>query len=311
MPVSLIINPRAAGGAAARHLPHILRALDHAQLRYEVLHTERRGDATRLAIQARETGASVIGVIGGDGTLSEVSQAYIDANGRPLAGPPLALLPAGTGGDFSRMLAPDEPTSLRRALARLIKGNTREIDLGVLTLTGPNGESVRRAFINIASFGISGEIDETVSRGPKWIGGKAAFFVATVSSMLSYRNIPVEVTLDGEPWYRGPTFVTAIANGRFFGGGMQIAPSAELDDGLFDVVCLADLDRSTALSLSAKVYRGGHIGARGIETRQARRVEARTLRATDRVLLDVDGETPGYLPLVAELLPKALKVVVD
>jgi YegS/Rv2252/BmrU family lipid kinase len=311
MRISIIVNPRAGAGAASRQLPVLCRALDAAKIVYEVFSTAGRGDATRLASRARDAGSTLIAVIGGDGTLSEVSQAYIDDRGQAIAGPSVALLSAGTGGDFGRLMGGTEPTSLPRSIQRLIEGRTRAIDLGVLTLHDRAGKPLHRAFVNVASVGISGDIDARVERGPKWLGGKAAFFIGTMTATLGYRNVPVEVKLDGESWYRGPTYVTAIANGQFFGGGMQIAPQAAPDDGLLDVVCLGDLSRTAAVSLSAKIYRGAHLGTPGIQHQQARRVEVHALRASDQVLVDVDGETPGYLPLVAEIIPGAWRLVVD
>jgi diacylglycerol kinase (ATP) len=311
MRISIIVNPLAGAGLASRQLPLLCRALDTAKVPYDVLSTTRRGDGTRLAHDARAARATLIVVVGGDGTLSEVSQAYIGDGGQAIAGPAVALLSAGTGGDFARVLASAERGNLARAAARLVRGHTRPVDLGVLTLHDRAGAPLRRAFINVASVGISGNIDERVSQGPKWLGGKAAFYLATITATLAYRNVPVEVKLDGASWYRGPTYVTAIANGQFFGGGMQIAPDAAPDDGLFDVICLGDLSRSAAVSLSAKIYRGAHLGTPGIQSGRARRVEVSALRASDQVLVDVDGETPGYLPLVAEIIPGAWQMVVD
>jgi diacylglycerol kinase (ATP) len=311
MRISIIINPRAGSGLSSRQLPVLCRALDAAKVAYDVLSTTCRGDATRLAKEARDRGATRIAVLGGDGTLSEVSQAYIGDTGQAIAGPTVALLSAGTGGDFGRLLGGATPGDLPRAIERLLYGRARPIDLGLLTLQDGAGRPLHRAFINIASVGISGDIDQRVERGPKWLGGKAAFFLSSLGATLGYRNVPVEVKLDGESWYRGPTYVTAIANGQFFGGGMQVAPHAAPDDGLFDVVCLGDLSRSAAVSLSAKIYRGAHLGAPGIQSRQARRVEVSALRPGERVLIDVDGETPGYLPMVAQIIPQAWQMLVD
>jgi YegS/Rv2252/BmrU family lipid kinase len=311
MRIFIIINPRAGAGSAGRQLPALRRALDSARIDHEVLETSRRGDATRLALQARESGATHIAVVGGDGTLSEVSQAYIDDQGQAVAGPPLALISAGTGGDFARLIAAGRRDDLGRTVQRFVAGHTRALDLGVLTLHDREGAPLHRAFINVASVGISSDIDERVERGPKWLGGKAAFYLATLTATVGYRNVPVELRLDGKAWYSGPTYVTAIANGQFFGGGMQIAPGAEPDDGWLDVVCLGDLSRSAAVSLSAKIYDGAHLGTPGIQNSRARHVEVHALSPSDRVLVDVDGETPGYLPLSARLIPGAWQILVD
>ena len=311
MRIFIIINPRAGAGSAGRQLPALRRAFESAQIDHEVMTTSSRGDASRLARRARESGATHIAVVGGDGTLSEVSQAYIDDRGQAVAGPTLVLISAGTGGDFARLMANGQRDDPARVLQRLAAGRTRALDLGVLTLHDRAGAPLQRAFINVASVGISSDIDGRVEHGPKWLGGKAAFYLATISATLGYRNVPVELKLDGESWYRGPTYVTAIANGQYFGGGMQIAPDAAPDDGWLDVVCLGDLSRSAAVSLSAKIYSGAHLGTPGIQSRRARHVEVHALRPSDSVLVDVDGETPGYLPLSARIIPGAWQMVVD
>jgi diacylglycerol kinase (ATP) len=310
MRISLVVNPRAGSGRAARELAALKRGLDASGQRYDVLETSRRGEATILARRAIEGGADVLGVLGGDGTLNEVSQAYIDTEGAPRPGPPLALVPCGTGGDFPKSCA-FARDGIQGALERIGRGRTRPLDLGVITLTGGDGEPLHRAFVNIASVGISGEVDERVERGPKWLGGKAAFLLGTVTAALGYRNVPVEIDVDGAPWHRGKVLIAAIANGRYLGGGMHIAPRAELADGLLDVVCVGDLSRARFLRLFPSVYQGAHLELESVSSTRGRVVEVRPLGGIATVLVDVDGETPGHLPLSARIFPNALQLLGD
>ena len=113
-----------------------------------------------------------------------------------------------------------------------------------MELTADDGARVVRAFLNIASFGIGGLTDRIVNTTPKWIGGRAAFFTGTLRAMFAYQNAPVRVLVDGQPFHEGPIFNVASANGRFFGGGMKIAPEADPSDGQLDVVVLGDLGRA-------------------------------------------------------------------
>src|SRR4030095_11342051 len=110
-----------------------------------------------------------VAVVGGDGTLNEAVQAYLDAEGHPLPGPDLALIPAGTGGDFRKTFG--LANSVEEAVQRLSSATARPLDLGILHLTSDTGEPVVRAFINIASFGIGGLTDRLVNAGPKRGGG--------------------------------------------------------------------------------------------------------------------------------------------
>jgi diacylglycerol kinase (ATP) len=302
--VRVILNPNAAAGAALHKVREIDETLQRYDLPHEIVLTRARGHAKELACAARSDGVDVIAVVGGDGTLNEVAQAYLGESGEAIPGPDLALIPSGTGGDFKKTLGMSG--ALDEAVARIRHGQQRRIDLGVLRMVGTNGDERLQAFVNIASFGIGGQVDAIVNGSPKWLPGRAAFFVATARAMATYKNASVRVKVDGKPWFEGPIFNVAIANGRFFGGGMMIAPHADPSDGRFECVALGDLTRPEVIGLSAKIYQGAHLSANDVRVMSGTRVEAEALHPWANVLLDVDGEQPGRLPVKATLLPGAL-----
>jgi diacylglycerol kinase (ATP) len=310
MRVSVVVNPRAGAGNAARQLPALRRGLDQLGASYEILETRQPGHATLLARTAIASGCTLLAIVGGDGTLNEVSQAYIDAEGALQPGPPLTVIPCGTGGDFPKSCGFAEG-GIAGGVARIMSGRRRPLDLGVVTLHDTSGRPLHRAFLNVASVGISGDVDARVERGPKWLGGKAAFLLATVGAALVYANVPLEIEIDGASWHRGPVLLAAIANGQFLGGGMHIAPQASFGDGLLDVVCVGDLSRAKFLSLFPRVYKGTHLELDVVRTLRGRSVSVRALGDGKPVLVDVDGETPGYLPLSARIFPSALQLVGD
>ena len=266
--------------------------------------TKEPGDATRLAHEARRAALDCIIVMGGDGTLNEVCQAYLDERGEPLAGPPLGLVPAGTGGDFRKTL--ELGTDLEASIDHLLTHEPRPFDLGILQAVAGDGRPVTRAFVNITSFGLGGLTDRIVNAGPKWLGGKSAFLLGTVRALLAYRNAAVRVKVDGTTWLESPVVNVALANGRYFGGGMQIAPEADPTDGLLDVVALGDLTRLQTVGLTQRVYAGTHLGQPAITTTRGALVEAEALAPHAEVLIDMDGETPGRLPLTARIAAGAL-----
>jgi diacylglycerol kinase (ATP) len=306
--VRVILNPRAANGRALVRLPDVEAALRRDQLEHEILLTQRPGHASELARAAAADGVDVLVAMGGDGTLNEVVQAYIGEDGEPVRGPDLAVVPAGTGGDFKRTLGLSD--SIEGAVGRIRHGGRRTVDLGVIRFEPHPGLAKLRAFVNVTSFGIGGEVDAIANRGPKWLGGKASFFVATLRAMASYRNASVRVKVDGAVWYEGPAFNVAIANGRFFGGGMMIAPQADPSDGRFEIVCIGDLTKIEAAGLSSKIYHGTHVSAHGVKLTSGSRIEAEPLHPWASVLLDVDGEQPGKLPLTASIAKGALRFCV-
>ena len=302
----VLVNPKAGAGVAARKIPEISRALERAELPHDVGETRGPGDAPRLVAQAREDGVTCLAVVGGDGTLNEVSQAYVDAAGNPVPGPELALIPAGTGGDFRKTFGLGD--GIGEAVRRLRDAKPRPLDLGILELVADDGSRVVRAFLNIASFGIGGLTDRIVNSTPKWMGGRAAFFSGTLRAMLAYRNAPVRVRVDGEAFHEGPIFNVAVANGRFFGGGMKIAPDADPSDGRFDVVVLGDLGRAETVLLSSKIYQGRHGEHEKVRFTRGALVEAEPISSSREVLIDMDGETPGRLPIRARVAVGALTI---
>jgi diacylglycerol kinase (ATP) len=302
--VRVILNPSAAQGRARGKLAEIERALDQHGGKREILVTHGPGHATELARAAHAEGVSVIGVVGGDGTLNEVIQAYVGPDGEPLPGPDLALIPCGTGGDFKRTLG--TPSGTGDAVRAMLDGRRREIDLGVLRFEPHRGQSPLRAFVNVASFGLSGAVDAVVKDVPPWLGGKAAFMAATLRAMVRYTNPSVRVRVDGATWMEGPSMTVALGNGRYFGGGMMITPHADPSDGQLSVVSLGDLSMLQAMGLTSKIYQGTHVSMPGVMVTTGTSIEAEPMHAWATVLIDVDGEQPGKLPMVAKIHRAAL-----
>lgn len=309
MKIRVIVNPSAAAGAAGKKIPALRRLFEARGVDALVQTTAHPGEATQLALDAAREGVDVLGVMGGDGTLSEVAQAcLLSGNTGAAFGPSLALMPAGTGGDFKRNL--DLADGLQAAVERML-GNSRQlIDMGVVSEHG-HGTAKARAFVNVASIGISAMVCNLANRGSKWLGGRLTFLGAALRATARYENVPIRVRVDGAVVYEGPTYVVAIANGRSFGGGMQIAPAARMDDGLFEVVILGDYSKLGAVSLARAIYAGTHLGrSRTIVTQgTVVEVEALPTEAPSKALIEADGEVPDLrLPLRAVLRPRAVSV---
>ncbi|HEX4336715.1 MAG TPA: diacylglycerol kinase family protein [Polyangiaceae bacterium] len=305
MKIRVIVNPKAGAGSAGSKVPELTRAFERRGRQSEIVQTRAAGDAVRLAREARADGVELLVVVGGDGTVNEVSRAYVDESGAPLEGPHLGVVPAGTGGDFRKSF--DISKDVDAAVSRMLDSAPRPLDLGILEVCGDDGGPVVTTFVNIASFGISGRIDRLVNESPKWMGGRLAFFVGTLRAMSTYRNAPVSVRVDGKPWFEGRMQVVAIANGRFFGGGMHIAPEADPGDGVFDVVVMGDIPFAESLRLAPAVYKGEHLSEPRVLSTRGSLVEAEPL-APAPVYVDSDGETPGRLPLKARIARGALRI---
>ena len=175
-----------------------------------------------------------------------------------------------------------------------------------MTYTAHDGTEGTRHFINIGSFGLSGRVVKYVNESSKALGGKLSFALATVRAGAGYTNANVRLTIDDEPAREGKIYTVAVANGRFFGGGMMVAPKAELNDGFFDVVILGDFGFADLVFRGLDIYSGKHLTNPKVQNLRARRVRAEVIGDGADVLIDLDGEGPGKLPASFELLPKAL-----
>jgi diacylglycerol kinase (ATP) len=306
----IIVNPKAGAGKALRAARDLWSRLQDSSHPSTLALTERPGHATEVARDARTAGVSTVVAVGGDGTIQEiVTGLCLNGDGSvtaPTGKPPaLALLPAGTGGDYRRTFGFTE--SVDQALARILSPRVVQVDIGRAELTSPSGQTAILAFANVLSFGIGGLTDRLVDGSPKWIGGTAAFYLGAVRATLVYQPVPVELWIDGKSIGVSAYSNVAVCLGRYFGGGMQIAPSADPADGTFEIVTIVG-SRASVLALTLDIYRGTHFRRPGVALWRGSTVLAQATRPGE-VLVDVDGEQPGTLPLAISLLPRALSLL--
>lgn len=303
----VIVNPKSQGGKLGQRWTEIAETLGRA-FPFDEAITTSAGHATDLAREALRAGAERIVAIGGDGTVNEVVNGFFE-NGEPIAPEAtFALIPFGTGGDFRRSLS--LPQHIGAAASVIAAGQRRRIDVGKLGFVAVDGTRATRMFANIASFGVSGVVDRLVNESGKKLGGKLSFMFASVRATWSYKNQRVQLVFDGKDRAEISINTVAVANGKFFGGGMKVAPDAELDDATFDVVALGDLNMGEVLKMSRKIYKGDHLAMDKVSVRRAKVVEAEGIEPGAVIELDVDGENPGRLPARFEIVPAALWVAV-
>ncbi|MFQ5458768.1 MAG: diacylglycerol/lipid kinase family protein, partial [Myxococcota bacterium] len=264
--------------------------------------TEKPLHATALARRAIEEGAEVVISVGGDGTNNEVLNGLFD-NGKPLnPDAAMAVFPGGTGGDFARLLkVPKDPVE---AAKRFATSAPRRIDVGRLTCIDHAGQEAAHMFLNIAGFGIGGEVDARVNRTTKMFGGFASFLWATLVTLFTYRNRPVHLRVDDVLDEECVIQHVTVANGQYFGGGMWAAPEAALDDGLFDIIISGDITKREMILHGGDIYKGEHLAHPKNRFLRGRRVTASAAEAT---LIDMDGEQPGRLPVTLEIVPAAVR----
>jgi diacylglycerol kinase (ATP) len=297
----VVLNPASAGGRTLRRWPATMHALHAAGVAFEVYRTAGPGDATGAVRAALQRGRRTIVAVGGDGTLNEVLNGFFDADGAPIGGDAmLAMLPSGTGGDFRK--AAGIPGDIAAAARLIAARSVRHIDAGRVEFA----DGTRRFFINIADCGMGGEVVERVNRSTYKGGGargSAMFLGTSLMTLLRYTSRRARIEVDGAIIERDVRSVV-IANGRYFGGGMRVAPDAVLDDGQFDVVVIAETGRTRALTGIPSLYRGRHLNRREVEVYRARTV--RVSCDGDPMLFDVEGEQIGMTPATLTCLPAAI-----
>jgi YegS/Rv2252/BmrU family lipid kinase len=299
----VIVNPQSRGGVTGRRWAELERQLWDALGPLEIEATRGPQDAARIAREGVRAGVEKLVVAGGDGTLAEVATGLLGAG---LGGAAqIGLLPLGTGGDFARTLG--VPRDLDAAIAALATGTPRPVDAGQVRFRDLAGREDRSWFLNATSFGVSGLVVDLVNRAPKLLGGRISFLIGTLRALARYRCPSVRLRLDGEPVFEGPLVLAAAANGRYFGGGMHVAPGARLDDGLLDVVVVPELGKARLLAKLPTIYRGAHLEDPATQLHRGRVLEAEVSAGVAR--LDVDGEPLGRLPARIEIMPGAVTLI--
>jgi YegS/Rv2252/BmrU family lipid kinase len=307
----VIVNPASAGGATGRAWPQLASDLRAHFGAFNCVFTARAGDATAIAARESAAGRSLIIACGGDGTISEAANGILQSG----AGAELGILPSGTGGDFRRTL--DVPKRGADAAAALAGGRSVQVDVGRVEFLDRAGARAERYFLNVASCGMGGEVIRRVEENSSgWLasasrrvaGGQAAYALASLQSAVSFVRPTLRIRLDEQPEFRLAVVNLCIANARYFGGGMKIAPEAKLNDGLLDVVVVGDVNTLRILTNVYRLYLGTHLGLREVQHARARRIQVSADNSSEQVLIEIDGELAGTLPATFEILPRALRL---
>lgn len=303
-----IINPASARGTTLRVWAHARAQIVKLGSDFHEHTTTRAGEATEVTREALINGATRVIAVGGDGTLSEVVNGYFDHAGRAInSAASIGLLPSGTGSDFRRSLGlinRDDP------IRNVLTSEPRLLDVARAEFRDHHGAPTSRFFINVASFGLGGDVSASVNRWrnslPRWVGGRARFVAAAVAALGRYRNVRALLRLDDERQIQINSNLIVVANGKFAGGGMMLAPNAELDDGLLDVIVTDGATRWDVIKELPRIQRGRHLRNPKVAALRARAV---SIESEEPMAVDLDGEMVGFTPVRISLRPGAVKFV--
>ncbi len=287
MPLALLVNPSSAHGRALKLLPRVEQALDERRLVFRVQRTKSLEHGVEQALRAVEA-AEVPVVMSGDGLLGAIGGALAGSD------TPLGVIPGGRGNDLARVLG--IPADPEEAVAIVAAGHSRQIDVG---------EANGKRFLGIASIGFDSEANR-VANETNFLRGNLVYAYAALRTLLGWK--PVRFTIKvGEERGRFSGYSVSIANSKAFGGGMFIAPDAELDDGEFDVVVVGEVGKLRFVGNLPKVFKGTHVEEDEVRVFRAPRLE---LNASRPLPVYADGEHLTDLPVTLRLLPRSLSVIV-
>ncbi|MCK5248030.1 diacylglycerol kinase family lipid kinase [Candidatus Bipolaricaulota bacterium] len=287
----LIVNLIAGQGRCKELFPKVKMELDRRQIQYDLHFTNEPMEAVDVAKMGIEAGFSHIVAMGGDGTVNEVANGLLGSDAT------LAVIPAGTGNDFVRMLG--IPGNPMQAIDTLLDGTTRTIDLGQV--------EDDRYFVNGLGIGLDAQVARDVLKMER-LRGAPAYITAAVREVFRFRAFPVTLSTPEEQ-FELTCLSVGVANGIYAGGGFKLAPKADIDDGLIDISALGDYPKLERLYRLPKVRAGKHVDWKNVTYRQASEV---TISSPNKLIAHVDGE-PYRLPcdsFTVRALPQALRVLV-
>ncbi|MGH9395893.1 MAG: diacylglycerol/lipid kinase family protein [Terriglobia bacterium] len=307
--IAVIVNPHSAGGRTGKRWPEIARQLEERLGRITSRFTKSQGHATALARELLGAGFDLILGVGGDGTLNEIANGFIEAGEPVQPGACMGIIPAGTGGDFQRMFGFSRRDRIAQAIEIIATGQPVEIDIGKVRFVTPDGSEGERYFINLVSFGMGGAVAARARNFLTPLGGRLAFLWATFRVLLGYRGRQVAVRVgDGGETISFNVTNVAVGNGCFHGGGMLPCPTARLDDGILEVTIIEYMNIFRLLRDIHVLYDGNIFTHPKVHAMRGTRIRATAAAPT---LIEVDGEALGLLPLEITVLPGKLRVMMS
>jgi YegS/Rv2252/BmrU family lipid kinase len=301
----VIVNPESNRGRTRKRWGEIRDGLRSFIREFKFEFTEKPLQATELAREAIKEGTELVIGVGGDGTMNEIANGFFEDKQIINPETTLGIVPSGTGSDLNKSL--NIPAGLKDALKVISEAPSVLMDVGKVRFQSNSGGVEERFFLNIADFGLGGEVVRRVNE--RRLQRKASSYVrCLVTTMVQYRNKRVRIRVDGENLPEGEYLIGAVANGKIFGKGMKVAPGARLDDGLFDTVLVRGFKFLEFCRHGWKLMNGSHITHPKVTVIRGSKVEAWPEENNEDVLLELDGEQLGRLPATFEIIPRNLLI---
>jgi YegS/Rv2252/BmrU family lipid kinase len=287
-----IINPNAGKGKSLDIIPLIKKIFTTLEDHYVIEITNGPGHATEIAKRYTSENDYRVYSVGGDGTLNEILNGMVNTRSH------LAIIPTGSGNDFVKSIDDTHHTSFESMLISTIAGNSKKIDLAMVN---------NRYFINISSIGFDADVVQNAINFKKlpFIPSKLAYLLSILFTAFLHKNKNLEIFLDNTK-INSKTTLLAICNGKFYGGGMLVAPFAKINDNKFDVCLVQNAGIFRILTLFPKLIKGIHNELNEVSFFKAEKISVNSL---ENISLNIDGEIVQSKHIEFQIIPSAIEVV--
>lgn len=288
MKILVIINPLAGGGKTLRLLPKIRQWLSACPHEFSFSTPRSIREMHIEIVQASAKGTNALLFVGGDGTVHQALQAIAETN------LPFGFLPCGRGNDFARNIG--LPPKLKKTCSLPSNPSFHQVDL-------PRINNI--PFVAVAYVGFDAEVNNLANDGRGYFGGTLGYIVCVLKTLKNFRPFEVEITIDDDTWRERVMMVT-VANAPFYGGGMKIAPDANMNDGLLNVCIVKEISKLELLWEFPKVFKGTHIDHPRIMMKSGRRIR---LTSDEPRKIFADGEYVGHLPADCTIGNQTIQII--
>lgn len=289
MSILFIVNPTAGKGKAKTLVPIIESECKAHNIEYVVKYTSGPADGTSIAARGAAEGFERIIAVGGDGTVNDVLNGIAGTNAA------LGVIPGGSGNDFIRSI--NSHNDIKKIIEDNTYGKIVKCDLGMC-----NG----KYFINVASSGFDAQVVIETQKAKKVFSGSLAYIVAVIKTIFIYKGKRINIKVDDHNFEEN-TLLVAVANGKYYGGGMLPAPEAEIDDGYFDICHIKQVGKAKMLVLFPKFIKGKHCNIKEVSMLKGRKIK---IEANEELPVNLDGETFYSRQIDFEILPKGINIII-
>lgn len=302
--INVILNPTAGGGLANKQRSKILAGITKRfGNNYTFSETHFAGEAIMLSRDAIANGAELIIAVGGDGTIHEVVNGFFNNGVAVNPCCELGIIDCGTGSGLAQSL--DLPASIENQIDLIYQQQSCVIDVGRIVFRNNDNQSEQRLFMSECQIGIGSAVVEGVQSMHKRLGGTLAFGSVAIKKAIGFKAQRISLQFDDQEKVTEKLIGTVVGNGNYCGGGMKLTPTAQLDDGLLDVLTIHDMGVMTRLVNFPKIYWGKHVDSPYFNIRRCKKI---VIDSEEPLPIAADGEMLGITPCEIEILPAAVKV---